>query len=277
MSMTEQLALIPEEPLALDFDTLPLDWLPPDEALPGQAPDAALVASIRAHGVLQPILVRQVDAPEGGHRYEVVEGRRRIKAARKADLDEIPAALVRGPDAMGRALTIGLHATRRKNLGAELAAIRDLVDLGAGEDAIARATGMGKGTLRARLRLIADLDPVLLQAVIAGKIAVTVAQQAAGCAAAVQARLAAIFAETGKLTGPQVAEARQAEVRAQVQALSFDDLLGAMPEEGDPAPADQAAQEAAVRALLAAGAGDGAQVLVEAGGARWRVWVQRIG
>jgi ParB family chromosome partitioning protein len=51
---------------------------------------AELAASIKAHGVLQPILVR----PRGGGTYEIVAGERRWRAAQRAGLHAVP-ALVR--------------------------------------------------------------------------------------------------------------------------------------------------------------------------------------
>lgn len=279
MSRMEQLTLIPEEPLVLERAELPLASLPDDDDLDGQGPDAALVRSIAAHGVLQPVVVRRIE-DLAGVRYDVIDGRRRIKAARRAELEDIPAVIVCGTDAMSRALTVGLHATRRDNLGAELAAIRDLAHLGADEDAIARATGINRSTLRARLRLIRDLHPVLFDAVIGGRIAMTVAQQAAGCTAETQARLAARYQETGKLTGQQVEAERRAEVRAAVQALSFADLPGVMADDDvEPAPVvtNYASREAAARALIEAGAEDGEQLIITTSTGRWRVWIERIG
>jgi ParB family chromosome partitioning protein len=60
-----------------------------------------LAASIRAHGVLTPILFRVVPAPEGSApetppTYFIVAGERRFEAAKKAGLTEIPAILVDG-------------------------------------------------------------------------------------------------------------------------------------------------------------------------------------
>lgn len=48
-----------------------------------------LIASVRAHGVLQPILVRPVD----GGRFEIIAGERRWRAAQAAALHEIPAVV----------------------------------------------------------------------------------------------------------------------------------------------------------------------------------------
>ena len=50
---------------------------------------AALSASIRTHGVLQPLVVRQV-----GERYQLVAGERRLRAAREAGLNRVPVTVV---------------------------------------------------------------------------------------------------------------------------------------------------------------------------------------
>ena len=48
-----------------------------------------LAESIRAQGVMQPIVVR----PVGDNRYEIIAGERRWRAAQLAELDSIPAVL----------------------------------------------------------------------------------------------------------------------------------------------------------------------------------------
>jgi ParB family chromosome partitioning protein len=50
---------------------------------------AALSASIRTHGILQPLVVRQV-----GERYQLVAGERRLRAAREAGLNNVPVTVV---------------------------------------------------------------------------------------------------------------------------------------------------------------------------------------
>jgi ParB family chromosome partitioning protein len=50
---------------------------------------ASLSASIRVHGVLQPLVVRQV-----GERYQLVAGERRLRAAREAGLSSVPVTIV---------------------------------------------------------------------------------------------------------------------------------------------------------------------------------------
>ena len=69
---------------------LPIDQLQPGKYQPRREMDegklAELSESIKAQGVIQPILVRQL--PEGN--YEIVAGERRWRASRLAGLDEVP-------------------------------------------------------------------------------------------------------------------------------------------------------------------------------------------
>jgi ParB family chromosome partitioning protein len=67
------------------LQTLPLERMQPGKYQPRtQMDDAALeelAASIREHGVMQPILVRPID----GGRFEIVAGERRWRAAKRRD------------------------------------------------------------------------------------------------------------------------------------------------------------------------------------------------
>src|SRR5690606_22766782 len=70
--------------------TLPIDALAPGRYQPRKTMDdaklAELAESIRAQGVIQPIVVRDL----GGRSYEIIAGERRWRASRLAGLDEIP-------------------------------------------------------------------------------------------------------------------------------------------------------------------------------------------
>ncbi|KRG44472.1 chromosome partitioning protein ParB [Stenotrophomonas pictorum JCM 9942] len=72
---------------------LPIDALQPGKYQPRRDMDegklAELAESITAQGVIQPILVRQI---EGG-KYEIIAGERRWRASRLAGLDEVPAVV----------------------------------------------------------------------------------------------------------------------------------------------------------------------------------------
>ena len=90
-----------------------------------QASLAELADSIRARGVLQPILVRPVD--DGG--YEILAGERRWRAAQLAGLERVPALVREVPD--DAALGIGLiENIQREDLNPieEAAGLQRLID-----------------------------------------------------------------------------------------------------------------------------------------------------
>ncbi|HEX8375363.1 MAG TPA: ParB/RepB/Spo0J family partition protein, partial [Geminicoccaceae bacterium] len=78
---------------------VPIEFLSPSPFQPRRRFDEeeldALAASLREHGVLQPLLVRPV--PRGAAGYEIVAGERRWRAAQRARLHEVP-VLVRDFD-----------------------------------------------------------------------------------------------------------------------------------------------------------------------------------
>jgi ParB family transcriptional regulator, chromosome partitioning protein len=81
---------VSDEPLGPSFEQLPLGRIDRNPRQPREAFDEKslqdLTTSIEAVGVLQPIVVRP-----SGDRYQVVMGERRVRAARAAGLERIPA------------------------------------------------------------------------------------------------------------------------------------------------------------------------------------------
>lgn len=135
--------------------------LPIEEVLPGDAqprqifqeqPLEELAASIREHGVLQPIVVRQ----RGPQQYEIIAGERRWRAAQKAGLKSIPCVLtdVAERDTLTLALVENLQ---RQDLNAieEAEAYQRLhEELGFSQADIARAVGKERSTVANSLRLL---------------------------------------------------------------------------------------------------------------------------
>jgi ParB family chromosome partitioning protein len=84
---------------AEELRELPVDLIAPNPSQPRRSFDEqallALAESIRARGMLQPVLVR----PIVGGRYELIAGERRWRAARMAELDTVPAVIRHGDDA----------------------------------------------------------------------------------------------------------------------------------------------------------------------------------
>jgi ParB family chromosome partitioning protein len=92
------LSVAPRED-AEDFREVPVDLIVPNPRQPRQSFDEesllALADSIRARGILQPLLVR----PRVDGRYELIAGERRWRAARMAGVESIPALIRRRDDA----------------------------------------------------------------------------------------------------------------------------------------------------------------------------------
>ncbi len=74
-----------------------------------------LAASIRAQGVVQPIVVRAIGATGPSQRYEIIAGERRWRAAQLAELDEIPALIRTVADEDAIAISL-IENIQRENL-----------------------------------------------------------------------------------------------------------------------------------------------------------------
>lgn len=113
---------------------------------------AALAQSIRTYGVIQPVVVRA--RRQGG--YLLIAGERRWRAAQRAGLDRLPAAIqeVSPQDAFERALVENIQ---RADLNAieEAEALRRLVDEhGLSQEKIAERIGKDRSTVANTLRLL---------------------------------------------------------------------------------------------------------------------------
>jgi ParB family chromosome partitioning protein len=144
------------------FAEIAIDAITPNPRQPRSIFDedamAELVASIREVGLLQPVVVRQVD--EGS--YELIMGERRWRATREAGLDTIP-AIVRetADDAMLRdALLENLHRAELNPLE-EAAAYQQLLDdFGCTHDELAQRIGRSRPQISNTLRLLKLSAPV---------------------------------------------------------------------------------------------------------------------
>ena len=104
---------------------------------------AELADSIRQHGV-QPILVTPA-----GDRFEVIAGNRRLRAARMAGFERIPAIVLWGMDESRRLLVNLVENTQRVDLSPteRVAAVRRLASVGVSVGDIARGTGIAPAML----------------------------------------------------------------------------------------------------------------------------------
>ena len=118
-----------------------------------------LAESIRARGVLQPVVVR----PLAGGRYQLVAGERRLRAARLAELDLIPAVVRHTEDWEGLDLALAENMAREDlNPVEEARACAMLVeDLGLTKEEVGRRVGRSRVAISNLIRLLALPEEVL--------------------------------------------------------------------------------------------------------------------
>ena len=124
----------------------------------------ALSASIAEVGVIQPIIVREIE--EG---YEIVAGERRWRAAQRAGLRSIP-ALVRTSDDKGALETAVIENVHRQDLNAleEAAAYRQLMDdFGLTQENVAERVGRSRSAVANTIRLL-SLAPSVQRLIVEG-------------------------------------------------------------------------------------------------------------
>ena len=126
-----------------------------------------LTDSIKNHGVISPILVREM----GLNKYEVIAGERRLRASKKAGLTTIPCLIdqKKDQDALESALIENLQ---REDLNAvEEARGYDRLkrEFGLTQDEVASSTGKARSTIANSIRLL-NLSPKVLDMLSTGQI-----------------------------------------------------------------------------------------------------------
>ncbi len=121
-----------------------------------------LASSIRAQGVVQPIVVRPLGTPASGEsqRYEIIAGERRWRAAQLANLSEIPAVVRRVPDEAAIAMAL-IENIQREDLNPleEARALDRLIsEFGITHQQAADAVGRSRAAVSNLLRLL-ELAP----------------------------------------------------------------------------------------------------------------------
>jgi len=147
-------------------DNLAIDRLQPGKYQPRTRMDAEslndLAASIKAQGIMQPILVRPVGRQDGEDRYEIIAGERRWRAARIAGLTEVPALVREIPDEAALAMSL-IENIQRENLNPleEAAGLQRLIDeFGMTHQQAADAVGRSRSAASNLLRLLQLAPPV---------------------------------------------------------------------------------------------------------------------
>src|SRR5687767_11328146 len=150
---------------------VPVDELQPGKYQPrshmDQEPLAELAESIKAQGVMQPILVR----PLAAGRYEIVAGERRWRAARMAGLTTVPALVkdIADQQALAAALIENIQREYLNPLDEALGIQRLTQEFGLTHQAIAETLGRSRTAVTNMLRLL-ELAPPVRELLAEGKI-----------------------------------------------------------------------------------------------------------
>lgn len=142
---------------------VPLDQIRPNPEQPREVFDAealgALASSIRAHGVLTPLVVRADDG-----KYTLIAGERRFRAAGLAGLHEVPCVVRqadRARDQLVLALVENLQRADLDPIEAARGYQRLSEEFGLTQEAIASGVGRNRATIANAMRLLALPDAVL--------------------------------------------------------------------------------------------------------------------
>ena len=121
-----------------------------------------LAESIKAQGIMQPILVRRLTAGPNDGKYEIIAGERRFRAAKLAGLDSVPVLVRNVPDEDAAAMSL-IENIQREDLNPleEAQGLQRLVkEFGLTHELAAQAVGRSRSAASNLLRLLNLADPV---------------------------------------------------------------------------------------------------------------------
>jgi ParB family transcriptional regulator, chromosome partitioning protein len=121
-----------------------------------------LAESIKAQGIMQPILVRKLARGEHAGKYEIIAGERRFRAARLAGLDSVPVLVREVADEAAAAMAL-IENIQREDLNPleEAQGLQRLIrDFGLTHEQAAQAVGRSRSAASNLLRLLNLADPV---------------------------------------------------------------------------------------------------------------------
>ena len=156
------------------FAELPVEIIVPNPRQPRQVFDeddiTELAASIKEVGLLQPIVVRRVDDEEGrAESYELVMGERRLRAAKEAGLETIPAVVryTEDQDLLRDALLENLHRVQLNPLEEAAAYHQLLEDFDCTHAELSKRIARSRSQISNTLRLM-KLPPLVQRRLAAG-------------------------------------------------------------------------------------------------------------
>ena len=146
--------------------TLSLDEMVPGQYQPRTRMDEGalyeLAESIKAQGIMQPILVRRLTEGDHAGKYEIIAGERRFRAARLAGLDRVPVLVRNVPNEAAAAMAL-IENIQREDLNPleEAQGLQRLVqEFGLTHEQAAQSVGRSRSAASNLLRLLNLAEPV---------------------------------------------------------------------------------------------------------------------
>ena len=121
-----------------------------------------LAESIKAQGIMQPILVRQLSDGADAGKYEIIAGERRYRASKLAGLDKVPVLVRDVPNEAAAAMAL-IENIQREDLNPleEAQGLQRLIrEFGLTHEAAAQAVGRSRSAASNLLRLLNLAEPV---------------------------------------------------------------------------------------------------------------------
>ncbi len=149
------------EPQAHGAAEIDIDLIDPNPEQPrtrfAEAPLDELARSIRANGIVQPIVVRQKDG-----RYQIVAGERRWRASQRAGLRKVPVIVKEIPDEKLLEIALVENIQRQElNPIEEATAYKRLIDrVGLTQETVADRVGKDRTMITTSMRLLKLPDPI---------------------------------------------------------------------------------------------------------------------
>ena len=152
-------------PLQLDIDLIEPSPYQPRTRFREEALNE-LARSIQASGIIQPLVVRPI-----GHRYQLIAGERRWRAAQRAGLTKVSVIVRQVPDELALEMTL-VENIQREDLNAIEAARafeRLMDEFQLTQEAVAERTGKDRATVANAIRLL-KLEPTIQDWIEEGKL-----------------------------------------------------------------------------------------------------------
>ncbi len=145
-----------------NLDEIPVEWIKPGKYQPrthfAEESIEELAESIKAQGVMQPIVLRPLDT----NQYEIIAGERRWRAAQRAGMEKIPAVIREVDDESALAMSL-IENIQREDLNPleEAIALQRLIDdFQFTHQEVAEAVGKSRSAVTNTLRLTHLAEPV---------------------------------------------------------------------------------------------------------------------